>query len=52
MEKISLGLAEQQQIIERLKRYEDLMYGIVARRLAVLRKELAAISRSLSEESE
>ena len=45
--KIYQSLKEQRQIIDRLKRYEDVIYGIVARRLAVLRDELAAISRSL-----
>ena len=48
--KIYQGLEEQRQIIDRLKRYEDVIYGIVARRLAVLREELAAIFRSPPEE--
>jgi hypothetical protein len=38
--KIFQGLEEQRQIIDRLKHYEDVIYGIVARRLAVLREEL------------
>lgn len=41
--KIYQGLEEQRQIIDRLKRYEDVIYGIVVRRLAVLREELVAI---------
>ncbi len=45
--KIYQGLEEQRQIIDRLKRYEDVIYGIVVRRLAVLREELAAIFWSL-----
>lgn len=45
--KLFRGLEEQRQIIDRLKHYEDVIYGIVARRLAVLREELAAIFRSL-----
>ncbi len=45
--KIYQGLEEQRQIIDRLKRYEDIIYGIVVRRLAVLREELVAIFWSL-----
>lgn len=45
--KIYQGLEEQRQIIDRLKRYEDVIYGIVVRRLAVLREELVAIFWSL-----
>lgn len=45
--KIYQGLEEQRQIIDRLKRYKDVMYGIVVRRLAVLREELVAIFWSL-----
>jgi hypothetical protein len=48
--KIFQGLEEQRQIIDRLTHYEDVIYGIVARRLAVLREELAAIFRSLPRE--
>lgn len=48
--KIYQSLKEQRQIIDRLKRYEDVIYGIVARRLAVLREDLAAIFRSSPEE--
>ncbi len=44
--KIYQGLEEQRQIIDRLKRYEDVIYRIVVRRLAVLREELAALFRS------
>lgn len=45
--KIYESLEENRQIIDRLKHYEDVIYGIVARRLAFLREELAAIFRSL-----
>jgi len=48
--KIYQSLKEQRQIIDRLKRYEDVIYVIVARRLAVLREELAAMFRSPPEE--
>lgn len=40
---ICQGLEEQRRIIDHLKRYEDVMYAFVIRRLASLRQELAAI---------
>ncbi len=40
---------EQRQIIDRLRRYEDITYGRVARHFAFLRHELAAIFRATPE---
>ena len=42
-QEIHQGLEEQQEIINKLKRYEDMIYCIAARRLSFLKHELAAI---------
>lgn len=43
-------LEEQRQIIDRLKRYEDSTYSLVARRVVSLQHELAGIFRAAPEE--
>lgn len=49
LQAIYQGLEEQRQIINTLKRYEDIIYSIVARRLSFLKQELAAIFGVLPE---
>ncbi len=43
LEKIYQGLEEQRRVVNRLKRYEDILYCAIARRLTVLQQELAAL---------
>ena len=43
LQTIYAGLAEQRRIIDHLKRYEDVTYAFVARRVASLRQEMAVI---------
>ena len=42
-------LEEQRQIIDRLKRYEDITYSLVSHRFASLQQELAGILRAAPE---
>ena len=48
-QEIRQGLEEQQEIINKLKRYEDMIYCVAARRLSFLKRELAAIFGVLPE---
>lgn len=43
LQAIYQSLEEHRQIVDRLKRYEDITYRSVTRRLAVLKQEVAAI---------
>ncbi len=43
------SLEERRQILDRLKRYEDITYSRVACRVALLQQELAAIFRATPE---
>lgn len=45
--KIEQTIKEQRQIIDHLKRYEDMIYSLIARRLAILNREIAAIFQLL-----
>lgn len=44
------GLKEQRQIIDHLKRYEDVTYTFVTHRFALLQQELAAIFQAQEEQ--
>jgi len=50
LQTIYQGLKEQRQIIDHLKRYEDVTYTFVTHRFAVLQQELAAIFQAPAEQ--
>ncbi len=50
LQTIYQGLKEQRRIIDHLKRYEDVTYTIITRRVTVLQQELAAIFQAPAEQ--